>query len=60
MALLQYHDDNTAFRLVADRVIARLCRSKELLKIYDMWFGQFGGQRITAFDALVQLNSIPE
>jgi hypothetical protein len=33
---------------VADRVIARLCRSKKILKIYD-----------TAFDALVQLNAIP-
>ena len=48
------------FRLVADRVLAGLCRSKEILKIYDTWFGKFAGSRITAFDALVQLNAIPE
>ena len=52
--------NDAAFRLVADRVLARLCRSKEILKIYDTWFGSFGGKRITAFDALVQLNAIPE
>lgn len=48
------------FRLVADRVLARLCRTKEILKIYDTWFGRFSGRRIPAFEALVQLNSIPE
>ena len=52
--------NDAAFRLVADRFLAGLCRSKEILKIYDTWFGSFGGKRITAFDALVQLNSIPE
>jgi ABC-type amino acid transport substrate-binding protein len=48
------------FRLVADRVLAGLFRSKEILKIYDKWFGKFAGKRSTAFDALVQLNAIPE
>ena len=45
---------------VADRLLAGLCRSKEILKIYDTWFGKFAGSRITAFDALVQLNALPE
>lgn len=48
------------FRLVADRVISDLYRSKKILKIYDDWFGQFAKQRSSAFDALVQLNAIPE
>jgi len=48
------------FRLVADRVISGLYRSKKILKIYDDWFGQFAKQRSSAFDALIQLNAIPE
>ena len=48
------------FRLVADRVLAGLYRSKEILKIYDTWFGKFALKRSTAFDALVLLNAIPE
>jgi ABC-type amino acid transport substrate-binding protein len=48
------------FRLVADRVISDLYRSKKILKIYDKWFGQFSVRRSSAFDALIQLNAIPE
>jgi len=48
------------FRLVADRVISELYRSKKILKIYDKWFGQFAKKRSSAFDALIQLNAIPE
>jgi len=47
------------FRLVADRVIADLYRSKEILKIYEKWFGKFG-QMSPAFDAMIMLNSLPE
>ncbi len=48
------------FRLVADRVIADLYRSRKILDIYDRWLGQFSSGRSTAFDALIQLNAIPE
>ena len=48
------------FRLVADRVIADLYRSRKILDIYDRWFGVFAQQRSTAFDAMVQLGAIPE
>lgn len=48
------------FRLVADRVISELYRSKNILKIYDKWLGMFSGRRTSAFEALVQLNAIPE
>lgn len=48
------------FRLVADRVIADLYRTKKILEIYDRWFGVFARQRSTAFDAMIQLGAIPE
>jgi ABC-type amino acid transport substrate-binding protein len=48
------------FRLVADRVISVLSRSKKILGIYDKWIGQFTGQRLPLFEAMVQLNAIPE
>lgn len=48
------------FRLVADRVISDLYRDKGILKIYDKWFGKFFGRKSSAFNALIQLNAIPE
>jgi ABC-type amino acid transport substrate-binding protein len=47
------------FRLVADRVLAELYRSEKILTIYEKWFGGFS-QRSSAFDAMVQLNAIPD
>jgi ABC-type amino acid transport substrate-binding protein len=48
------------FRLVADRVISDLYRSRKILKIYDKWIGQFSSSRSSAFKALTLINSIPE
>ena len=48
------------FRLVADRVISDLYRSKKILEIYDKWIGKFTGQRLPIFDAMIQLNATPE
>jgi glutamate/aspartate transport system substrate-binding protein len=48
------------FRLVADRVISDLYRSKKILKIYDKWIGRFTRQRLPIFDAMIQLNATPE
>ena len=48
------------FRLVADRVISRLYRTKQIVKIYDKWFGKFSPQMPQAFTALIQINAIPE
>lgn len=48
------------FRLVADRVISNLCRSKQILAIYDKWFGKFFNTKSPAFETLVKLNAIPE
>lgn len=48
------------FRLIADRVISNLCRSKQILTIYDKWFSKFSNVRPAAFETLVQLNAIPK
>lgn len=48
------------FRLVADRVISHLFRTKQIVPIYDKWFGEFSRQMPSAFQALIQINSIPE
>ncbi len=47
------------FRLIADRTLSNLYRTKEIDAIYDTWFGGFG-QRLEAFDLMLQLNTIPE
>ena len=48
------------FRLVADREISDLCRSRKIFEIYDKWIGKFTGQTLPIFDAMVKLNSTPE
>jgi ABC-type amino acid transport substrate-binding protein len=48
------------FRLIADRVISDLYRSRQILKIYDKWVGEFTGKRTSAFEALIKLGAIPE
>ena len=48
------------FRLVADRVISRLYRAKQIVPLYNKWFGKFSPQMPSAFEALIQINAIPE
>ena len=48
------------FRLVADRVISGLYRTKQIVPIYDKWFGKFSAKMPAAFEALIQINAIPE
>ncbi len=48
------------FRLVADRAISDLYRSKKILEIYDKWIGEFTRRRPLVFDAMIQLNATPE
>lgn len=48
------------FRLVADRVISQLYRSREILQIYNKWFGRFSSHMPTAFEAVIKINAIPE
>ena len=48
------------FRLVADRVISELYRSKKILEIYDKWIGKHTRKRLPIFDAMITLNATPE
>ncbi|MFC1827159.1 amino acid ABC transporter substrate-binding protein [Thermodesulfobacteriota bacterium] len=48
------------FRLVADRVISQLYRTKQIVPIYNKWFGQFSSQMPTAFEAVIAINATPE
>ncbi len=48
------------FRLVADRVIAELCRTGEINTIYDRWIGKYTLKQLPIFNALIKLNTIPE
>ena len=52
--------NDAAFRLVADRAISGLYRSKKILDIYDRWLGQFTRKRPPIFDAMIKLNATPE
>jgi len=52
--------NDSDFRLVADRVISDLCRSKKILAIYKKWIGDVTGGRLPVFDAMVQLNATPK
>jgi ABC-type amino acid transport substrate-binding protein len=57
---LAVRKNDADFRLVADRVISGLCRSKQMLTIYDKWFSEFSSMRPSAFEVLVELNSLSE
>jgi ABC-type amino acid transport substrate-binding protein len=48
------------FRLIADRVISELYRSRKILEIYDKWVGKFTRKRLPIFDAMIKLNATPE
>ena len=52
--------NDSDFRLVADRVISDLCRSKKIIPIYNKWIGDVTGGRLPIFDAMIRLNSTPE
>lgn len=52
--------NDAAFRLVADRVISGLCRSEQMLTLYDKWFSEFSSIRPSAFETLVELNALSE
>ncbi|MBL0713633.1 MAG: transporter substrate-binding domain-containing protein, partial [Desulfosarcina sp.] len=52
--------NDSDFRLVANRVISDLCRSKKILPIYNKWIGDVTGGRLPIFDAMIRLNSTPE
>ena len=52
--------NDSDFRLVANRAISDLYRSKQIRTIYDKWLGRFSKERPQAFEALIQLNATPK
>jgi len=48
------------FRLEADRVISRLYRTKQILPIYDKWFGKFSNKMLSEIDVMININATPE
>jgi ABC-type amino acid transport substrate-binding protein len=50
---------DAAFRLAADRVLARIYRSGEIAKIYSNWFGGLGAPS-DLLQAMYLLNGLPE
>jgi ABC-type amino acid transport substrate-binding protein len=47
------------FQLVADRVLSRLYRSGQIIRIYKRWLGVFGEEPPPALQVMYQLNSTP-
>ena len=48
------------FRLVANKAIAQLYRSKKHIQIFDRWIGRIGIRPSPVLVAMYQLNSLPE
>ena len=52
--------NDSAFRLVADRMLSRLYRTKKILLLYDKWFGKYIHKMPSLLEAMYLLNSTPE
>jgi glutamate/aspartate transport system substrate-binding protein len=58
-ALMMRRDDS-AFRLVVDRTLSNLFRTREILDIYQKWFGPLGVPPSELLDAAFVLQALPE
>ncbi|HMW63002.1 MAG TPA: amino acid ABC transporter substrate-binding protein [Accumulibacter sp.] len=56
---LMLRRNDADFRLLINRELARLYRSREILSIHDRWFG-FLGKPGSQLESLYQLNALPE
>jgi len=57
-ALAMRRDDHD-FRLAVNRSLARIYRSREIVKIYDMWLGYLGRPGVV-LSSMYLLQAIPE
>jgi ABC-type amino acid transport substrate-binding protein len=48
--------DDADFRLVVDRALAQLYRSKQIVRIYNKWFGQFAAKPPALLRAMYRIN----
>jgi glutamate/aspartate transport system substrate-binding protein len=52
--------NDAEFRLLADRVLSRLSRSSQIIKVYKQWFGKYIKEVPALLEALYILNATPE
>jgi glutamate/aspartate transport system substrate-binding protein len=52
--------NDAEFRLLADRVLSRLSRSSQIIKVYKQWFGKYITEVPALLEALYILNATPE
>jgi len=57
---LAVRKNDSEFRLVADRMLSRLYRTKKVLLLYDKWFGSYIKTMPTLLEAMYLINSTPE
>jgi glutamate/aspartate transport system substrate-binding protein len=57
---LAVRQNDSEFRLIADRVLARLYQSKGILPLYDKWFGKYLKKMPSLLEAMYLVNSTPE
>ena len=57
---LAVRKNDSEFRLVADRMLSRLYRTKKVLLLYDKWFGSYIKKMPTLLEAMYLINSTPE
>ncbi|MFC1560641.1 amino acid ABC transporter substrate-binding protein [Pseudomonadota bacterium] len=57
---LAVRQNDAEFRLVANRVLSRLSRSKEIVQVYRQWFGKYITEVPALLEALYILNATPE
>ena len=52
--------NDAEFRLLANRVLSRLSRSKDIVQVYRQWFGKYITEVPALLEALYILNATPE
>lgn len=57
---LALRKNDSEFRLVANKALAELFRSGEIKTIYNKWFGKYTQSIPPIYQALIQINSLPE
>ena len=57
---LAVRKNDSEFRLVADRMLSRLYRTKKVLLLYDKWFGKYIDKMPPLLEAMYIINSTPE
>ena len=57
---LAVRKNDSEFRLIADRMLSRLYRSKKVLLLFDKWFGKYINKMPPLLEAMYLINSTPE